>query len=94
MRTLKNWIRNWLTSDRLEQDVLVSYNKVSTRADMNSQGMSFTLYHAQGGYVLEWSHYDQHSDRRSNRLYIIRDDEDFAQQVAHCVTLESLRRAV
>jgi hypothetical protein len=92
MRTLKNWIRNWLTSDRLEQDIVVSYNKVSTRADLSTQGMSFTLYHAQGGYVLEWSSYDQHTDRRNTRLYIIRDDQNFAEQVAHCVTLESLRR--
>ncbi len=94
MRTLKNWIRNWLLSDKLEREVIVPYVNGTDRAHMNSQGMSFTLYHAQGGYVLEWSHYDQHSDRRSNRLYIIRDDQDFAQQVAECVTLESLRRAV
>ena len=91
MRRLKKAIKNWLNSYDLEEPVPSQI--VSAREGLSSTlGMNFTLYHAQGGFVLECVSYDRQTDRRNSRLYIVRDDEDFAQQVAQCVTLESLRR--
>ena len=57
----------------------------------NSIGMSFTLYAASGGHVLEFRDYAKDGTDRT-RLYLINDTDDFAAQVAKCVTLESIRR--
>lgn len=89
MNVFKQW---WNRRMNRHLGQVVEADPVVRSSEMNSRGMTFTLYHAQGGFVLEWSNYDPHTDRRQNRLYIIRDDQDFAQQVAQCVTLESLRR--
>jgi hypothetical protein len=91
---MMNVFKQWWTRQmgRHYGELETPVEQVVRASEMNSRGMTFTLYHAQGGFVLEWSNYDPHTDRRQNRLYIIRDDQDFAQQVAQCVTLESLRR--
>ena len=57
----------------------------------HSTGMSFTLYAATGGHVLEFRDYAKDGTDRT-RLYLINDTDDFAKQVSQCVTLESIRR--
>jgi hypothetical protein len=57
----------------------------------NSIGMSFTLYAASGGHVLEFRDFAKEGSDRT-RLYLINDTDDFAKQVSQCVTMESIRR--
>lgn len=58
---------------------------------LDCRGMSFTVYHATGGTILEYSHYDEKTDRHHQRLHIIPSDQDMGQGIAHIITLEMLR---
>jgi hypothetical protein len=54
--------------------------------------MSFTIHQANGGYILEYSSYDEKTDRNSHNLHIITSDQDLGQGIAHVITLEMLRK--
>ena len=47
---------------------------------------------ANGGYVLEYSTYNDKTDRHDNTLHIITADTDLGQGIAHIITLEMLRK--
>jgi hypothetical protein len=47
---------------------------------------------ASGGYVLEYSTYNDKTDRHDNALHIISSDQDMGQGIAHIITLEMLRK--
>jgi hypothetical protein len=54
--------------------------------------MGFTIYQANGGYVMEYSAYDEKTDRHTNALHIITGDQDLGQGIAHVITIEMLRK--
>ena len=98
--SLKSKLRDWLLNDRngankIKASSIDNYAATAKTADsgsLNGNGMTFTVYPAEGGCVLEFRHYDRGTDRMSNRLYLINEGEDFATHVAHAVTIESMRR--
>ena len=61
-------------------------------SSLDSRGMSFTIHQANGGYVLEYSAYDDKTDRHNHNLHIIPSDQDMGQGIAHIITLEMLRK--
>ena len=63
----------------------------SSDISLAGRGISFTLFFANGGSILQFRNYNKHNDVEETRLYIIKEDEDCAEQVAKCVTLETLR---
>jgi hypothetical protein len=93
-----NWIRQKLHNFIFAQDSLVearnsTKNSVVSRGrTLDSRGMNFTIHQANGGYVLEYSTYDEKTDRHSNTLHIINGDQDLGQGIAHVITLEMLRK--
>jgi len=93
-----NWIRNKLHNFIFPQDGLVesrphSKNSVVSRGrTLDSRGMSFTIYTASGGHILEYSSYDEKNDRHNQALHIIPSDTDMGQGIAHIITLEMLRK--
>jgi hypothetical protein len=93
-----NWIRQKLHNFIFPQDVLetgrpLSKNSVVSRdRSLNSRGMNFSIHQANGGYVMEYSTYDEKTDRNSNALHIITADQDLGQGIAHVVTFEMLRK--
>ena len=64
---------------------------VSASSSMESRGMNFTVYRADGGYILENRVYDHKLDRSNNKLYIITDDKNLGEEIARIITFESLR---
>jgi hypothetical protein len=54
--------------------------------------MNFTIYSANGGYVMEYNMYDPRTDERNNALHIITSDQDLGQSIGHIITLEMLRK--
>ena len=58
---------------------------------LNAEGMTFTLYKSCGGFVLETHRYDSKADRRTNELYMIDEEKDFATQVAQAIMIESMK---
>jgi len=53
--------------------------------------MSFTLYEACGGHIVEFRFYDSINDRENRTLHIIRTDEEFGERLAQIITFESLQ---
>jgi hypothetical protein len=95
---MKNWLRNKLHSFMFPQDSLVESrastknSAVSRGRTLDSRGMSFTIHQASGGYVLEYSSYEEKTDRHTHNLHIIPSDQDMGQGIAHIITLEMLRK--
>ena len=96
---MKNWLRNKLQNFLYPQDECVVESKTHTRrgvlvrgSSLDSRGMSFTIHQASGGYVLEYSAYDDKTDRHNHNLHIIPSDQDMGQGIAHIITLEMLRK--
>lgn len=89
----------WENANKLEQDcdaVPSSYGRknglvVSTRS-LESNGVNFRLYNANGGHVVELNHYDSQTDRQTTGLHIIPSSEDLGQSLAHIITVEALKR--
>jgi hypothetical protein len=65
---------------------------ISRGSQLDSRGMNFTIHMANGGYVLEYSSYNEKTDRHDNTLHIINSDTDLGQGIAHVITLEMLRK--
>jgi hypothetical protein len=99
---MKNWIRqklhNFIFSahDGELATEIKSHRKnaLVTRggSHLDSRGMNFTIHQANGGFVLEYSVYNEKTDRHEHALHIITSDTDLGQGLAHIITLELLRR--
>jgi hypothetical protein len=96
-----NWVRNKLHNFIFPQDKADfaetprsnRKNTITRGSELNSRnGMSFTIHQANGGYILEYSSYDEKTDRNSHNLHIITSDQDLGQGIAHVITLEMLRK--
>lgn len=95
-----NWFRNKLHNFIFPQDNLVTESKhhrrnnlaITKGSSLDNRGMNFTIHQANGGYVLEYSSYDEKTDRNTNTLHIINSDTDLGQGIAHVITLEMLRK--
>lgn len=93
MLNIKKWLYNWLNSvnngakiTRLEPDQpLVSSSRIESR------GMNFSVYRANGGYVIEHRVYDRKTDRSDNSLHIITDEKDLGEEIAKIITFENIR---
>ena len=97
---MKNWLRQKLQNFLYppDNDCEVE-SKPHTRrgvlvrgSSLDSRGMSFTIHQASGGYVLEYSAYDEKTDRHNHNLHIIPSEQDLGQGIAHIITLEILRK--
>ena len=97
---MRNWIRQKLHNFIFPQDSnevveTKSHRRgalISRGSHLDSRGMSFTIHMANGGYVLEYSSYDEKTDRHNHNLHIIPSDQDMGQGIAHIITLEMLRK--
>jgi hypothetical protein len=59
--------------------------------DQPDRSIQFTVYSATGGRIIETRRYDKRTDRNTNGLYIITNDQDFGKEVDKIITMESLR---
>lgn len=88
MNWLRQAVRNWLSQDG---PVRAMKETVVASRDINQQGMSFSLYQAVGGHILESRTYNHKTDRHEGTLYMIHEDDDFAKQVAQAIMLEQMK---
>ena len=96
-----NWFRNKLHNFIFPQDTneIVSSKQhrrpttaISRGSQLDSRGMNFTIHMANGGYVLEYSTYNDKTDRHDHALHLIPSEQDMGQSIAHIITLEMLRK--
>lgn len=65
---------------------------ISKSDELHSRGVSFTLYKANGGHVVELRDYDPQSDRHHNSLHLVPADKDMGEALNHIITYEALKR--
>lgn len=89
-----NWFFRWLEKRcryaRDDEKVQLSSEPVGRRR-FNDNGMHFTLYKATGGYVIEYTKYDNKTDRNYTDLHVVPDSEDLGEAIGSTITLEALR---
>lgn len=99
MKWLKRKLRQWVFETEEDSLEAIPVSKaprgsrgvVAGSRTLDARGMGFTVYHATGGTILEYTHYDEKTDRHHQRLHIIPSDHDMGQGIAHIITLEMLR---
>ncbi len=64
----------------------------SSGEQLSAKGLRFTLYKSVGGHILETHVYDNRTDENRNTLYMIKEEDDFAKQVAQAIMLESMKQ--
>ena len=91
---MRNWLRNKLHNFIFSTKESNKLAATTSRDDSRiaSRGMNFTIHPASGGYILEYSSYDQKTDDHNYTLHIIGADQDLGQGIAHVITLELLRK--
>lgn len=58
---------------------------------INSSGITFKLFPARGGIVVETYHYDDKIGEDRNTLHLIAEDEELAEALARIITMEAAR---
>ena len=97
MQWLKNKIIKWARNDRelaIPTDIMSGNsrgNRITSVQEINSNGMTFTVYRANGGHIIEHRVYDKRTDRTTNGLHIITDDKDLGEEIGKIITYEQLR---
>lgn len=94
-----NWINNYGSvqlighneSTRSKRRKNAFASDAAVEANIRSNGMSFNLYAAEGGTVIETSFYNDKQDRNENRLYIIPEGENFNDVLGQIVSMERMR---
>jgi hypothetical protein len=64
------------------------------RGGIDANGLSLSIYGADGGTVLEFRHYDPKTDRSDYALHVISQNENFEERVAQAITMEMLRKGI
>lgn len=87
--------------EELQENIKVNLNKVSLGQaipsgrydhDMDSNAdLQFRMNKAENGYVMSVRQIDRRNDRSINNLYLIPDENDLGQSIAHIITIESLK---
>jgi hypothetical protein len=72
-----------LTSARVERGI--------PSIDQPERAIQFSIYHANGGRVVETRRYDRKTDRNNNSLYVITSDQEFGKEIDKIITMESLK---
>jgi hypothetical protein len=53
--------------------------------------LSFKMYHAENGVIMEVRHMDKKTERQMHNLHVITADQDLGEAIGHILTIESLK---
>jgi len=59
--------------------------------DQPERAIHFTVHVANGGRVVETRRMDRKTERSTNGLYVITNDQDFGKEIDKIITMEALR---
>lgn len=75
---------------RKEKNLVESAESIHI-ADHPDRTISFTLYSANGGKIIETRRYDSVKDREITGLYVINSDAELGEEISKIITMERLR---
>lgn len=92
MKWFSNWLLKKMNQAQPQQypEVVRGIEMCSNRVDSDAT-MTFTVYNAIGGKVVEFRRYDRQRDRSEHTMYVIGSDEDFGTRISKIATLETLK---
>jgi hypothetical protein len=90
MRFLTRWF-NRKIHNALSEGRIISETTASNSSRLNSSGMNFSVYKANGGFIIEYHYYDRHRDRSENKLHIVTEDKDLGEELGKIISFETLR---
>ena len=81
-----------MTGSKRQNTVRANPSRHDSSGELESRGVSFNLYSANGGHVVELRNYDEKADRMKNSLHIIPHEKDLGESLNHIITYEALKR--
>jgi hypothetical protein len=103
MKWLDNWILRRAKRIRSREEIMYQVDSLShsitsgvKSSDSANIGtsrhrMSFVVYRANGGMMVEYNRYDERKDQHQCELHIVHPDQDLGDALAKIVTFESLK---
>jgi hypothetical protein len=91
LKTLKNESVQEKESSNMLVGVGTQLSVGPQSIDQPERALQFTVYNANGGRVVETRRYDKKTDRNTNGLYVITNDQDFGHEIDKIITMEALR---
>ena len=74
-------------NEMLGQNVQTSLYPMPT---LRNEDLSFQLFRAVSGYVVQFTSYDTKTDRTEQKLYIINDSDDFDTAIGDIIRMQLL----
>ena len=94
MKWLKNKVIKWVREDWDNVNKESSVGLVARSDDHRPDEepiLTFRIYSAVNGQILEFRRWDRKNDRNNNSTYLIPKDEDIGEYVNKCLSLEMLK---
>lgn len=98
MKWFRQWLRRTLkkavdeeNQENCGKEPPMMLGKCTVEEEMGDKKLTFNLYFAEGGVILQQYHYDHQKDRSFKKLLLIPDDQDVAERVGQHVAMEIMR---
>ena len=88
-RKLRDWVREANDYENGAKDILVSNSDINVPE--TEPVLTFRIYSANNGQILEFRRYDRKNDRSDSSTYIIEKDRDIGEYINKCLSLELLK---
>jgi hypothetical protein len=93
------WFDKWFAKkckqawedSRADVQIKESAGQLVAARSIDSHGMNFTVYRANGGHIIETRKYDKRHDSNNHSLHIVTDDKDLGEEIGKIITFENLR---
>lgn len=95
-----SWFQRWFLKHsqqawqhgNQDRDMIYPPSRVTGSRDLNTRNsIDLSLIRADGGWIVQFTSYDDHRDRHNVHHHVIPDSEDFGPKLAEIVTLQCLR---
>lgn len=83
----------WENSHKYDSGVPIAVKSSGLRegSSIRSDGIRMNMYHANGGYILEFEHYDRRTDQMDRDLYVIHDNGNMGENISQIITMHLLK---
>ena len=88
-RKLRDWVREANDYENGAKDILVSNSDINVPE--TEPVLTFRIYSANNGQILEFRRYDRKNDRSDSSTYIIEKDRDIGEYINKCLSMELLK---
>ena len=90
IKHLKEHTINAITLNQVGQAMQHAIPGSGSRLDAYPD-LSFQMFRAENGYVMQVRQHDRKTDRQSINLHVITKEQDLGTAIAHIITIESLK---